>query len=439
MAVYLHRRGYRVHIYERRPDLRRRLNAQNRSINMTLSLRGFEALLHVGLGQEIERIITPLKGRVIHAPEGTMFQPYGKNDHEILYGVKRHDLNVVLIEAVEKLSNCTISFEERLVQIDKQRTILTFHNERTGARQRLRSDVTIGADGTFSTVRQQMVRGERADYHQECLNWGYKEFNIPVELASTHLLRRDGLHVWARGCCMLIGTPTNDSSFTCTCFMPFEGDTSFSSLQTEAQVAEFFSEQFQELAPFIPSIVQSYMKNSAEMLFATRCAPWYYQNRIVLIGDACHSVYPFYGQGMNAALEDCRVLDECIGQYDGDWEAVFRAFQTARKCNTDVLAELSKQNFIELSEKVNSHRFVARKKIDVLLNRLFPNLWIPLYTLVSHTTMPYADAVERVNRQNHRAKLLGLQVVIGLVATMLAMKESYTALAHRFSRDRRHA
>jgi kynurenine 3-monooxygenase len=433
MAIYLHRRGYRVDVYERRPDLRRQVSEQSRSINMTLSQRGIEALLEVGLGPRIEPIITPLRGRVIHAPEGTMFQPYGKNDFEILHGVKRSRLNVALIETVEELPNVTMHFEEQLLSIDKQRNILTFRNLRTGVQHDVPSDVTIGADGTFSAVRQQMFRRERGDFHQECLSWGYKELDIPFGPGGTHSLRRDGLHIWARDHCMLIGTANDDDSFTLTCFMPFEGRTSFSSLRSEEQVREFFSAQVQDLAPVIPSMVRSYLRNSAETLVTTRCAPWHYRGRIVLIGDACHSVYPFYGQGMNAALEDCRVLDQCISQHEANWEAAFRAFQTARRRHTDALAELSKQNFIELREKVKSRRFVARKKIDVLLNRLFPELWVPLYSLVAHTTMPYADAVERVDRQNRRARLLGLDVLIGLLAAGLALKESSGALKARLA------
>jgi len=216
--------------------------------------------------------------------------------------------------------------------------------------------------------------------------------------------------------------------------MPFEGEVSFGALQSEEQVARFFADQFEDLAPVVPSMVHSFTRNRAEPLITTRCAPWFYRDRAVLIGDACHSVYPFYGQGMNAALEDCRVLDECIGRYSqGDWKAVFRAFQTARKRHTDVLAELSKQNFVELTQSVNSPRFVARKKIDLVLNRLFPEQWIPLYTLVSHTSMPYADAVERVRRQHQRARLFGLNVIIALLATVLVLRDSWTSLAQRVS------
>jgi kynurenine 3-monooxygenase len=433
MAIYLHRRGYGVDIYERRPDLRLRSNERARSVNMTLSLRGYEALLNVDLGRAIESIVTPLKGRVIHTPDGTSFQPYGKNDDEVLYSVKRDQLNIALLEAVEQLPNVTIRFEQRLVKIDKQQAQLVFRDERTGQHTTVPLQVLIGADGTFSAVRQQMSRGERVDYHQECLNWGYVELTIPKQKNGAHPLREDGLHIWARDDCMLIATANLDRSFTCTCFMPFEGATSFSALTTEDSVAQFFTEQFPDLTPFIPTMVHSYLTNTAESLVTTRCAPWYYRDQIVLIGDACHSVYPFYGQGMNAALEDCRVLDDCIASAEGDWEGAFRAFQSARKRHTDVLAELSKQNFVELSERVKSPRFVARKNVELMLNRLFPNTWIPLYSLVSHTTMPYADAVTRVEKQNRRASLLGLNAVIGLVATLLAIKQSFTSCAQRLA------
>jgi kynurenine 3-monooxygenase len=433
MAIYLHRRGYSVDVYERRPDMRLGSSERGRSVNMTLSSRGYEALLKVGLEQEIEPIVTPLKGRVIHTGQGTVFQAYGTSESEVLHSVKRDHLNLRLLEAAERLPNVNLFFEQHLVNLDKKDGELVFRDVRTGDLKTIPGEVVIGADGTFSAVRQQMFRGEWVDYHQESLSWGYKELTIPAQPDGCHPLRRDGLHIWARDHCLLIAIPNTDGSFTCTFLMPFEGKTSFNALHAEDQIAQFFAAQFEGLEPFIPTMVQSYLTNAAEGLVTTRCAPWYYRDRVVLIGDACHSVYPFYGQGMNAALEDCRVLDECIGQAEGDWEAAFRAFQGARKVHTDVLADLSKQNFVELSERVKSHRFIARKKIELLLNRLFPTTWIPLYTLVSHTTMPYADAVKRVEKQNRRANLLGLNVAIGLVASALAIKESCTGFGQRFA------
>ncbi|WP_375501235.1 FAD-dependent oxidoreductase [uncultured Nostoc sp.] len=398
---------------------------QGRSINMTLSTRGLHALENVGLGlvDAILQKSVPVKGRMIHAFNGElMFQLYGKNDDEILYSFKRHDLNIELMNLAQTFSNVKLFFNKRCVRVEKNSGTVHILDQQTNQMFCVNSDFIIGADGAFSTIRQQMQRGERADYYQEFLDCGYKELTIPSSSNSSLMLENKALHIWPRGKCLLLAWPNLDSSLTCTLILPFEGDPSFASLKTESDVLTFFKANFDDVITLIPTLVDEFLRSRTAEFTTINTSRWYYNDRIVLLGDACHAVYPFYGQGMNAAFEDCLVLNDCIGKYLKNWELAFMEYQKLRKPNTDILAQLSKQNFVELRDKAKSPLFIAQKEANILLNRLLPKLWFPLYTLIVHTTMPYSDALKRYKLQNSVAKLLGIDVLIIIIAALIIIK-----------------
>lgn len=413
LAVYLSRLGCDIEIYERRPDIRDEGMREGRSINMTLATRGLIALEEVGLLDAVMVETLPLRGRMIHDLDGTRtFQPYGKGGGEVIHSIKRDKLNVALMNAAHALPNVKMFFHQRCTSIDKQSGVINLVDERTGEAKTVHADIIVGADGAFSTIRQQMQRGERAHYRQDFLDWGYKELNIPPDSRGEHQMEGDVLHIWPRGDHMLLAMPNADGSFTATCILPFEGESSFASTKTPEQIHRLFRGWFPDALPLIPNLVHEFTHNKVAEMITTHTRPWYYKDRVVLVGDACHAVVPFYGLGMNAAFEDCAVLSDCLSRTTGDLEATFAEYQSLRKPNTDVLAELSKQNFVELRSKVESPMFVARKKVEIVLNRVLPKAWVPLYSMMSHTTMPYAEALRRSKKQNRVGRLLGLDVVM---------------------------
>ncbi|HEY8458908.1 MAG TPA: NAD(P)/FAD-dependent oxidoreductase [Blastocatellia bacterium] len=420
LAIYLARQGYQVEVYERRPDMRKEPVDAGRSINMTLAARGLQALAKVGLLESVLDQTTPLKGRMIHAIDGAKtFQPYGKNKDEVIYSIVRNKLNIKLLDAAEALPNVELFFNHRCLNIDKESGTAQMRDEKSGQSKTIHPSFIIGADGAFSTVRQQMHKGVRAYYQQEFLDWGYKELHIPSGVGGG--LEDDALHIWPRGDFMLLAMPNRDRSVTCACILPFEGDPSFGSLKTEKQIIDFFAEQFPDALPLMPTLAEDFLRNPTVEMITTSTHPWHYKNRIVLIGDACHAVVPFYGQGMNAAFEDCVVLTECVSNAGGDLGAGFARYQELRKKHTDALAKLSKDNFIELRKRVQSPMFVARKKIEVALNRLFPKAWMPLYTMVTHTTIPYAEALNRLQRRNRIARYFGIDILLLLIAGLMVI------------------
>lgn len=411
MSIYLARMGVEVTLLERRPDMRSGAGSRGRSINLTLATRAIAALDEVGLRETILEMTVPLKGRMIHRTDGSReYQPYGNSEHDKIYSITRSRLNIALLDAVEKYPNVRIQFNTACIGLDKEQRRLLLRDEVTRQTYDTGPDVVIGADGVFSTVRSAMQRGEFANRSQEFLDWGYKEILIPTGPGGEFLMEDDVLHIWPRGDGLLLAMANPDGTFTGTLSLPFEGATSFRSLATGEQQSGFFREQFADAAEMIPTLDRDLTETPVSGFLTLLTDLWHYKDWVVLVGDACHSVLPFYGQGMNASFEDCSYLAKHI--LEDDREEVFRRYQQARKRNTDALAMISKKNFVELRDSVRSPLVGYRKKVDFFINRLFPDRWVPLYTLISHSTMPYADAVEKAERQQRVLRWTGVDLVL---------------------------
>ena len=413
-AIYLSRKGHTVRVVERRTDPRLS-TSEGRSINLGLSQRGIQALREVGLLDELWRKTTPMRGRMVHTRDGQSFHPYGTEDHQILHSILRDDLNAALIDRAES-QGVRFDFEHRVVTLDKTLPVLTVTDPR-GESHELKADLVIGADGAFSAVRGHLLRGERAEFHQEFMDWGYKEITVPADDRT----RLEALHLWPGSTGLVVAHPNHDGTLTATVFLPFEGPGSFAELTTPERVKAHCDTEFSDLPDLVPDLVEQFLSHPTGSLVTIRTAPWQHDGKVVLIGDAAHAVYPFYGQGMNAAFEDCSEFAKCL---EGrELPEALREFEVRRRAHTDVLAELSKQNFLELRDGMRSPLFLARKKADLLLHKLFPNLWTPLYTMIAHTTTPYGDARARARRQD-RALVAGLSTVAAAAMTALLAARS---------------
>jgi kynurenine 3-monooxygenase len=401
---------------------------------MTIAERGLAALECVGLREKVLSITMPLKGRLVHDEKGGRhFQPYGRTSTQVHHSIKRSELNGLLLDAAGALPNVEVLFQKRYLRGGRDGGLFVLQDERTGETEYARADVLVGADGANSSLRHEMQRDMPSDYDVEYLPEGYKELNIPAGPSGTFQLDPQALHVWPRGTCVLIAIPNLDGSFTCTFTMPLEGDPSYRSLHVRDRVHALFEQHFAEVLAVAPQIVDEFVSKPPARYLTTRTAPWSHGGRIVLLGDACHSVLPFYGQGMNAAFEDCRVLDDCIAAHASRLDVAFSEYQTRRKPHTDALARLSKENYIELKERVRSPLFLARRRIDLVLDRWCPSLFATLYSLVTHTTMPYGDAVARCERRKRWLKWTGGEALLTVASVCLAS----TAVVGDWLRSRR--
>jgi kynurenine 3-monooxygenase len=279
-------------------------------------------------------------------------------------------------------------------------------------REKVAAKIVIASDGAFSAVRSQLERLDRFNYRQDYLTHGYKELTIPAGPGGTFLLEKNALHIWPRGEFMMIALPNADGSFTCTLFWPFEGPNGFAALTNEKEIVTYFRSQFPDVAPLIPTLAADFISNPTGSLVTIRCQPWHIDGRVVLLGDACHAVVPFLGQGMNAAFEDCSVLNQCLAEESDNLSVAFAQYESLRKHNLDTLADLCVENFYEMRDRVGSRWFLFRKKLTLVLHRLFPRWYLPLYTMVEFTRMPYAAAYRRALRQDRVVLTVGLGLVL---------------------------
>lgn len=426
MAVFLGRAGHRVRVYDRRPDPRKGGLGRGRSINLAISTRGLEALEHVGLDKKLLEVAIPMRGRMVHALDGGLtFQPYGHEAQHVIHSVSRGGLNRLLVEAAEAMPNVEVRFGRRCVDVDLETAACVFSDIDTGASDSVAADLVIGADGAFSEVRQAMQQTDRFEYAQTYLEHGYKELTIPAAERGGFRMEPNALHIWPRGGFMMIALPNVDGSYTCTCFWPFAGDNSFAALATREEVRAYFSKTFPDAVPLMPSLEEDFLLNAVGSLVTVRCAPWRFKDRVALLGDAAHAVVPFYGQGANAAFEDCLVLDECLREFSGDIADALATYERRRKRHADALADLAIGNFLEMRDKTASKTFLLGKKVEKVLAKLFPGRFVPLYYMVSFSRTPYADAVHRARaqwRMVFAAAGVALLAVLVVLAAVLARR-----------------
>jgi kynurenine 3-monooxygenase len=424
LAVYLARRGYDVTVLERRGDPRRAVSdGGDRSINLGLSARGIRALRQVGLWDALAGRLVVMRGRMIHRPDGTLaFQAYGTRPDEVLHSVRRDELNAVLVDHAEKYAGVRFHFGHRCVAIDTGTVSVSVVDAETGASHTHRGDFIVGADGAFSAVRQQMHRGRPASLRQEFLDWGYKELTVPANADGSARTPIEALHLWPSDSGLIVGHPNIDNSITCTLLLPMEstgGGPSFATLPDSRSAAGHLAARYPDLPGLIPDLARQYDAHPVARLVTVRTDTWHDRDRVVLVGDACHAVTPFYGQGMNAAFEDCLVLDGCLERRPRDRAAAFAEFQRLRRVHTDVLADLSMRNFVELRDRVRSPWHLARNRADLWLNQVFPTAWRPLYAMVSHSTTPYGDALRRARRQDAILAMAAAGLVTAAAAVTL--------------------
>ena len=397
LAIYLRRLGHTVDVFDRRPDIRT-IVFSGRSINLAMSDRGWKAMAEIGIEDEIKKIAIPLDKRALHVVGKPMYyQKYGK-EGEAIWSISRGVLNRKMIDLAEK-AGVTFKFEEKVWDVDLPEAKLYTGETEKGEWQEYSYDLIFGCDGAFSRVRHKMQRRSRFDYSQDFIDVGYKELTIPANADGSHKLDPHSFHIWPRENYMFIAMPNLDGSFTCTLFMPFEGNVSFESITTKEQAQHFFKVNFPSVQQDIENLSEDFFKNPTSAMVTMKCYPWTYWDKVALVGDSAHAIVPFYGQGMNAGFEDIYVLNEIIKEHGDDWEAIFKAYQIERKPNADAIAELSYRNFVEMSSKTADPRFLLQKKIEKRFSEQHPDKWIPLYSRVTFSDRPYAEALAIGDKQ----------------------------------------
>jgi kynurenine 3-monooxygenase len=416
LALYLSRRGYSVDVFERHDDERSHRAGKRPALNITLCERGLAPLEAVGARAAVLALAAPARGRLVHVDGSVVYQPYGNNG-EAIYSIARSDLNDALLGLAEASPRVRCHFGKRCTGLDLSTARVWFEDTHSNERLEAKADFVVGADGAFSTVRQEFQRNDGFNFSQSYWrHGGYKSLFVPARADGSPVLESGALHIWPRGRRMLIGFPNHDGKLSLSLLLPFTGEDSYESLTHEREVMKFFRANFGDVTDLIPSLAEQFFAKRANSLLTIRCDPWSIGDRALLIGDAAHAVLPSYGQGANAAFEDCAILDRCLAEHAPNFGAAFRQFEALRRPSLDVMADLCVEHFSELCDLIADPSFLKRKEVERRLHELYPDSYRSLYSMVSFSSMPYDQAISLELRQR------------GLLERLLAREDLLGAL-----------
>ncbi|WP_116812742.1 FAD-dependent oxidoreductase [Steroidobacter cummioxidans] len=399
LSIILARRGHRVRLYERQDDMRRVAVDAGRSINLALAARGIRALELAGVMERVTPALVPMPGRMLHDPTGALtFVPYGQRPEEVIYSVSRPGLNCILLDAAEK-AGVELLFRHPAIGADFTRRQINFQNP-DGQPHDVAMERVFATDGAGSILRRTLVDRLGIACTEDLLKHGYKELTLPPFPDGRPRIDKHALHIWPRGGFMLIALPNIDGSFTVTLFLPLNGPDSFETLTTPASIETFFGSHFPDVKQLMPDLAAEFFQHPTGIMGTVRCQQWSFEDRLLLMGDAAHAITPFHGQGMNCCFEDCRELDALLTGSD-DWTGSFGEFETLRRPNTNAIADMAIENYLEMRDTVRDPKFHLHKALSLELERRHPTRFVPRYSMVMfHDDIPYAVAYERGRIQN---------------------------------------
>lgn len=407
LGLRLLQKGFDVELFESRPDMRREQISAGRSINLALSHRGIRALKLAGVDEVILSNAIQMHGRMIHTIDGQLaLQPYSTRPGEFINSISRRTLNVILMDAIEKIKPDAIHFKTKLIKVENNCSTFIFETQESttsaSSFSSLSSAILIGTDGAASIARKtlfELTPHLRFNYSQTFQNYGYKELTIPPGSNNSFVIEKNALHIWPRGHFMMIALPNPDATYTATLFLPYHGAESFDSLDSNENVKAFYQKYFSDAIPFMPDLEHEFFQHPTGHLYTVKCEPWHYEDKILLMGDAAHAIIPFYGQGMNCGFEDVYVFDELLDQHT-DWKTLFENFSKQRKPNSDAIADLAEDNFIEMRDKVADPVFQRKRQLEMKLEKQFPEYYSKYALVTFRPDISYYDAMVRGRKQD---------------------------------------
>ena len=392
------------------------------------------------------------------------------NPLQHIQAADRASLNKRLLDALEQLPNVKLHFNHKLTGADFNKKTAWFEqqgyskrvdhaqnptqeadpnpDQKRATEISVEFDLLIGADGAHSAARYHMMKFARLDYRQEYIDTLWCEFHIPPRSpGSSFAIDPNHLHIWPGGSFMFIAIPSLDKSFTCTLFAPASYFSSISEYP-EQRLAEFFHKNFPGVCPELIStsdLQKQYVENPHLPLISIKCKPHHYKSSVVILGDAAHAMVPFYGQGMNAGLEDVRVLFDILdkhGIHDPSFpnneartkarEAALDEYTSQRAPDAATINDLALRNYEEMRSGVQSPLYKMRKWMEETVNVWFPALgWRTQYTRISFENERYSEVEKAVRRQGRILMAvvgLGFLGVGGLTALGVARREYWKGM-----------
>jgi kynurenine 3-monooxygenase len=390
LAILLARRGFKVSVYERRADPRLASTDSGRSINLALAARGIRGLKLADVLDPVMKLAIPMRGRMVHEHDGaTNLQMYGVRPEEVIYSVSRGALNRTLIECAAAYPNVQFRFRQLCMGFGFGKEVLEFRDETSGHIYAAVAQPSIATDGAGSAVRDALLAREIATVREDPLDHDYKELTIPA-VDGKPVMDVNALHIWPRGGFMLIALPNPDASFTATLFLARTGENSFEQLRSTADVDGFFQREFPSARALMPDLTKEFFEHPQGSLGTVYTRGWHLEGKVLLLGDAAHAIVPFHGQGMNCAFEDCAELMRMMEEHHG-WAGLFEAFEHERRPNTDAIAQMALENYLEMRAAVLDPEYLARKKQDEERAKVNPDFISRYAKVMFHPEIPYGD------------------------------------------------
>jgi len=428
MAILLAKDNFAVEVYESGSDVTKQPIISGRSINQSLGAKGVSALKEAGLWEAVRKIALPQTGRIIHLKNGEeLYEPYGQKHKFIEWTVNRNELNKTLLDEIKKYPSIRVTFDCEAADVDLEKCELTLNYKKTGQQVHKKTATIIGADGINSRVRQALEEAGQTVAKIDELKWGYKNILIKKNGEQALPFRNDAFHCWPCKKSSMVGM-ANREFFTCTLILPLSGEGGFEGLRTKNALLQYLRTNCPELCPYIDSFADDFIARQPTIFRTLHTSRWHYRDRVALIGDAAHAMTIFYGQGVNAAFDDCVLLARLIKAHSPDIEKAFAQFQSIRQEDTEAIANLCLQRLVALKDKYSSPFFLAKTNIEMALEKLLPDIWLSEYTLIVHTQLPYADGLKRYNLQRNIAHLFGMDIAVFIYGSSLLARNGIKTL-----------
>lgn len=411
-AIQLSKLNYQVVLLEKHSLP---YNPQNNflTFNFTINYRGIKSLQMLGLWEEVESRSISLYSRVIHSKKGTKEQKYSSEGEFALHSIPRYDLLNIIYAHAKTINTICILEKCTVTNIQTLDTSVFIEFLDQGKQSRVEVDFVIAADGANSSIRTMFSNQFKPSLKD--FRWGYIEMTISkFESSLVRKTSSKSLHIWPAKDYICVGIPNKDETVSLLYL------SSYNQEGGQAEVASFLNHAKSNIACSVGKIeALSSLDRCSKIgrIKMVSCANWYIDKSILLIGDAAHAFCPFYGQGMNASLEDACILKDLLNTFPA--AQVFEKFYNNRRPSMDILSELSQKHFYRLKDKFHSSFYNASYKLDHDLCKKFPKFWMHEYTKMSNS----CDAVEKIHSRLKLQKLLKLNPVYGFMYFIYLLKE----------------
>lgn len=419
LAILLAKKGYQVDIYEKLSQTKSSRDS-TKSFSLTFYAYGVKTLKQAELWDNIEPFVVPLKGSVTHLSSNK--KPIISGFGIPYYSIARSHLLQSLFEKAKQNPLISLHFGNSLIGVNRQDKTITIQNVKSQKCKTIPAEIVIGADGINSQVRAFIQIGQHSTHSQEIADWEYKQINLTKEIVKTLNSQNNFMYAWTRKNAIFTAFPNLNGSCSAMLILPKDQKKGFHSLKTQSEVENFINKQFPELLPALPEITKSLLTNPTGYFSTLKTSPWYYQDWMIIIGDAAHGFPPFYGQGISTCFTDVQKFIELLDKHKANWAKILPEYQEERKKHTDVLANLSNQIFVRYTRQTRADYSAIYERLEAILHTISKKIFMPpIFNSIAQDPTQAANYIEKQKKQRKIARLLGIPIIVAATTALIML------------------